>query len=397
VTSGAPDRVVVGRQAIHGRDFEVVGYEVRFGRGVAARTEEPARVDFDGLHLVVDRLVGDKQVFVDADRALVTDPVRLSLLPSRSVIEVRPELAADDTALAACRTLAELGFPIAVDDVSCTDGIERLLSVADIVKLDGGRLAPWEFARLADACRAFDVRVLANGVDTAQQLDLLLDASVDLFQGRALSAPRDVSGPTIGTVDLARLQMSASVLTQQLDFFEIEEMLRTEPGLTYQVLQLASLGRPGETRRAVNSLREALVLAGSWRIQSWISMLLACPADDVARDAVAAALTRARAAELLAATVGATTRTAFAAGMISSFEELLGIPAAQLEATLPLSDELRAAAFGGEVPLARLVRDIAEHQAGAPGPTRTGLSADEFDDAMAAAVHWALTAVGVLA
>ena len=83
--------------------------------------------------------------------------------------------------------------------------------------------------------------------------------------------------------------------------------------------------------------------------------------------------------------------------MISSFDELLGIPAAELAATLPLSDELRAAAFGGDVPLSCLVLDVADHQAGAAGPTRTGLTADELDGAMAAAVHWALTAVGVLA
>ena len=121
--------------------------------------------------------------------------------------------------------------------------------------------------------------------------------------------------------------------------------MRSEPGLTFQVIQLASLGRHGETRREIRSLREALVQAGAWRIQGWLALLLSRPAGGIADDAVTMAVTRARACELLAPRVGASAQIGFAAGMVSSFERLLQIPRDELASSLPLSDELRQAAL----------------------------------------------------
>jgi c-di-GMP phosphodiesterase len=185
--------------------------------------------------------------------------------------------------------------------------------------------------------------------------------------------------------------MSSILLQDPRDFDEIEDMLRTEPGLTYQLIELASVGRMGETARRVNSLRQAMVLVGSWRIQTWMAMLLAHPRGHRTDGAMTGALARARACEVLARPLGQSTATlGFTGGMISSFEELTAVPREELQQTLALSEELRDAAFGDETPLGRLVTDVAERQEGRPEPRRlSGRPLAEIEAALAAGYEWA--------
>lgn len=391
------DKVVIGRQSVHDRQLEVVGYELRFGSGGDPAAASPLTSDvvFGALTIGLDRLVGDKRLFCDADRDLLVGDSPLTLLPARTVVEVRPDLQRDEAVVSGVRRLARQGFDIALDDFRWDVGrADELLDHASIVKVDAAALQAGDLEELVARCRRFDVQLLADRVGSQTQLDALRAAGFDLFQGFALQRPTFSTGrPVTAVGDLSRLQRATGLLGQVLDFDEIEDILRTEPGLTYQVLRLASMGRPGETRRPVNSVREALVRAGSWRIQSWISLLLTRSDRGIASDAVVVALARARACELLAVVAGESGRTGFTAGMVSSFEQLLQIPATELASSLPLSDELREAAFGDTTPVARLVRDVADAQDGRLDPPRLArLPQAELDSALAAGLQWALEA-----
>jgi c-di-GMP phosphodiesterase len=217
------------------------------------------------------------------------------------------------------------------------------------------------------------------------------------MQGYALQRPSLESGCVIAAIDPTRLQQAAGIVGQALDFDEIEHLLRSEPGLTYHVLQLASLGRLGETRRKINTVREALIQAGTWRIQSWIALLLLRPTGPIAHDAVISALTTARACELLAPTIGQPARTGFTAGMVSTFGQLLHLPSDELTRSLPLSDDLRRDAFTSHTPLGRVVCDVADRQAGTIFPRMlSGLTPSALDTALATGFQWALEASAAL-
>ena len=242
--------------------------------------------------------------------------------------------------------------------------------------------------------RGPDVDLLAEKVETIDQFDELSERGFALFQGYALGRPTVESSRVIASSELARLRIAGTMLDETLDFAEIEKILNTEPGLTYQLLQLASLGRMGEVRRTVSTMREALVQAGEWRIKNWVAR----PEGASATEEVTTALARARACELLASAVGESPRMGFTAGMVSSFEVLVRIPAAELSRSLPLSDELRAAAFGEQTPMGRVVCDVTDLQCGREFPRMlSGLPLSELDAALAAAFTWALETSAVLA
>ena len=398
--------VIAGRQSIHDRQRAVVGYELRFAAADETRPELnsvqgsgiiSSHVVYGALNIGLDRLVGDKRIFCNADRALLIGATPLSLPPTRTVLIIDASIVMDDEVIAGCRRLVHVGFSLALAASPWFDGADRVRDFASIVKIDVQAVQGERLVALMDRCRRPGVQLLAEKVETTEELDSLLGMGFDLFQGFALGKPTVESSRVVGASELSRLQLAATLVSDSLDFAEIEQIMSTEPGLTYQVLQLASLGRMGEARRTVSSLREALVQAGEWRIQSWIALLVTRPSGGSAGEEVTTALARARACELLAKQVGEPPRMGFTAGVVSSFELLVQIPAEELARTLPLTEELRAAAFGDQTPLARIVCDVSDLQSGREFPRMlSGISQTELDDTLAIAFNWALESGSVL-
>ncbi|HEV7204832.1 MAG TPA: EAL domain-containing protein [Jatrophihabitans sp.] len=393
-------RVLIGRQSVHDRRLSAVGYELLFSalddQAGDGTTDNVVR---DALNVGWTRLIGDKQLFCSADVELLAGAAPLNLLPPGSVVEVGPDGLGDEAVLSACRRLRAQGFTVAVTGLRPDAGAETLLELAAIAKIDPHAIGPDETATLVQRCHQLDVEVLARNVETVHELDDLLDVGVDFFQGYALQQPRWEVGREVSVNDIAALGRASGTLGTLLDFDALEDVLRTEPALSYQVMQLASLGRIGENRRRISSVRDALVLAGSWRVQNWIALLVARQSGAAVDEEITTALARASACESLAATKldRWSGRLGFTAGMVSSFERLLQIPREHLLEKLPLSDELREAAFGEDTPLGQIVRDVADHQDGRRQPRHlSGISGPELDAASAAAFAWALEATSAL-
>src|SRR3954452_4901443 len=151
-----------------------------------------------------------------------------------------------------------------------------------------------EVRHLADRCRAYDVVLLAEKVETADDIDWAMAEGFELFQGYAIDRPEVVTGHTIAASALAHVQLAMTLLAEDLDFEEIDAILRREAGLVVQLLQMASIGRDLGMRRRVRPVREALVLRSSSRIRQCVPLTLLSAKPGRTPDEVASALVRAR-------------------------------------------------------------------------------------------------------
>jgi EAL and modified HD-GYP domain-containing signal transduction protein len=397
--------VVVGRQGIFTADRHIVGYELLF-RGFggdatvrASGDQMTAEVIYGANAIGLDYLVSGRMIFCNADRGVLDGTVPIALPPPQTVVEVLETVAVNPEMLDGCQRLIDAGYRLAADDFLWRPGAELLLPLTSIVKIDLLQVHGPELAELVQRCKDFDVRLLAEKVEDTTQLDELISMGFELFQGYALERPELVAGSTVEPGDLSRLRTAANFLGRELDFDQIEEIIKHDPGLALQVMRLASMGRVGEMGRKVSSLREALVLAGSRRVQNWVALLLARPTSGgAARDRFTSTLIRARACELLATRVSpALASLGFAAGMLSAVDILLHVSPDEARTALPLSDDLSAAAFGADTPVGRLVHDAVDFQMGRPDPERlSGVTAEELEDVFASAFAWAMASSSAL-
>jgi EAL and modified HD-GYP domain-containing signal transduction protein len=364
-------QVVVGRQGIYRWDRSVDGYELLFRQELGSTTSESNRTSDEmttdvlvsALNIGLDQLIGDRRLFLNVDQSLLSEPWDLWLPPERTVIELLETVRVDDELVAGCQHLLDLGFSLALDDFMWLDGAERLLPLVSVVKIDLLAVRGEQRRRLVDRCHAYDVDLLAEKIEDDAELVELHELGFTLLQGYALERPQVVAGRAVETTTLARLRTAAELLEDDLEIEEIERVIRTEPGLAYQLVRLASLGRPGETLRRLGTLREAIVMLGTRRSQQFIAILLARPAVDDRPSALVGVLARARACEVLTQRLHPASKSlGFAAGLFSALDAVLGVPIEEIVRSMNLSDELTAALLDPSSPVGGILADVIAYQ-----------------------------------
>jgi EAL domain-containing protein (putative c-di-GMP-specific phosphodiesterase class I)/ActR/RegA family two-component response regulator len=156
----------------------------------------------------------DALLFVNLHAADLLDPhlfdsaSALSKISHRVVLEITERAAIDDIADARHRTaeLRRRGFKIAIDDLGA--GYAGLTSFAtfepEIVKLDmslvrgiaGSQVKRMIVGRIAGLCHDLHMRVVAEGIETAEELSSMLDLGCEYVQGFLLGRPEQERRPS---------------------------------------------------------------------------------------------------------------------------------------------------------------------------------------------------------
>ncbi len=395
--------VVVGRQPIFDSDLAVVGYELLPGRRVppGGRGGAPdgggagsatRALLYDAVAIGLSRLVGDLTVCFDVDGTVLGEGLPVQFAPERTVFEIGCETACDEAVLESCAVLVDAGYRLALDHVASPRLDPRLAELASVVKLERELLAGGGLDGVVELFGEPRPLFLALGVEDFEDLDRARKIGCDYFQGDLLSRPQNVPGRTLDSSGGARLELALRLASSESSAAELEEVIRGEPAMVYQLLQMASVGAYHGMRREVRSLREALVLLGWQRIQSWLSFLVVTSRGQTSEEELVTTLTRARMCELVARRCCPQLGDlAFTAGMVSAFDILLDMRIDDVLATLPVDEELRRAVLGEDTPVGRIVADVVDCQRGHPGAAgRSGINEVALHGASIEALSWAL-------
>ena len=152
----------VARQPIFNRHKKIYAYELLFRDGMANFCPE---VDGDQascnllantfLNIGIDELTGGRLAFVNFTQDLLVRQIP-ALFPRDTIMveileDVRPEPALID----ACRQMVDKGYQLALDDFVYAQGLEELLRMAAIVKIDFLNTSSWLFAGMATSSTSF--------------------------------------------------------------------------------------------------------------------------------------------------------------------------------------------------------------------------------------------------
>lgn len=191
-----PD-VFLGRQPILDRWLHVVAYELLFRAGAAGAAE----VDDDSFataqvirqafrEVGIRTVVGDCAAFINVDAPTLLGRAIEALPPERVVIELLETISVDAQIVRRCRELKDRGYRLALDDFTRYETcFEPLLEVVDIVKVDVLRLDRAYLARLVARLRPWSLQLLAEKVETRQDMRACLDLGFNLFQGFYFGRP----------------------------------------------------------------------------------------------------------------------------------------------------------------------------------------------------------------
>jgi EAL and modified HD-GYP domain-containing signal transduction protein len=204
--------------------------------------------------------------------------------------------------------------------------------------------------------------------------------------------------------DLTRLKLLKllTLVAQDADTREIEEIFREEPKLSHNLLRLVNSVAVG-ARASIGSFRQAITMLGRRQLQRWLQLLIY--ADQLAHTSepnplMQLAAARGRQMELLAGAIEPPINikdfgdTAFMTGIFSLLDVLLNLPMEQILDALPLQKDIHDALETRQGVLGHLLTAITAGEAGdfssaADTLNKLGISPVRHATAQTAAFFWA--------
>jgi c-di-GMP-related signal transduction protein len=348
-------RIFVARQPIFDHRQQVVAYEFRFRShdenssvfpegSYASRAELSEALRQFGF----DQLTQGKKAFISFTRASLAQQVP-TLLPSDQVaIEIPVTLEPDGEMLSACRVLEAGGYTLVLDDLLTRTGYERLIALADIIKVDFVGATKEQRQEFAQRFAPRRIKLLAENVDTWEDFREALHLGYDFFKGSFYTMPEMVARKDIPVSKLNHLRFLREINQPEVDLNRLEELIKKDVGLSAKLLRYANSAWFGFAHR-VYSLRHALALLGTDAVRQWASVVTVSGiGHGKPAELVALSLLRARFCERLAPLVRMRGRESdlFLVGLLSLLDAMTGRPLSEVLAEIAVPAEVRDALQG---------------------------------------------------
>lgn len=351
---GAAVNMLVARQPIFGRDMSMFGYELLFRQcDDATCTDE---MDFnratllmiaDGYSLAASGIDPRKKVCLNVTRdALLCEHI-LALPPERVVLEIpTDDLAADDL-LDKYQTLKSLGFQLTIDNYRPEQGGERLLALADYVKVAIPDYSGKEVAALRQRLKPFPCRLIASRIENWEMFSGCKFLGFDLFQGFFFARAEVVPGRKISANNAVRLRLLRELSGEEADLKRVVSVLGMDMALSVRLLKFINSSAMRLAEK-VDSIGRAVALMGLGPLRRWTMAALLADSDLSDRGQELAQLCLHRAFFLASLAdaghvPGADRDALFLLGLLSLADSLFGIPMPELLKDLPLEPYMRAA------------------------------------------------------
>ncbi len=356
--------IFLGRQSIVDREQNLRAFELLFRSSrrnradIGSATVATATVINYALNeLGLESLLGSYLGFINLDADMLMSDT-IELLPrNKVVLEILETVEPAPEIVERCRQLRNLGFTLAMDDfVHHDETLRPLLEVMHIVKVDIQMLDPHALVETVRNLKRFNVRLLAEKVDTPAHFKNCMSLGFELFQGYYFAKPEIISGKRLSSSELILMRL-LGLLTADADTPEIEKVFKQDPGLSVNMLRLVNSVATGANCK-VTSLSSALLVLGRRQVQRWLQLLLFArlpPTKDFPSPLLQLAATRGKFMELLAAGDKAFEDDAFMAGIMSLIDALLGIPLPDIIVSFPIAQNVRDALLERKGQLGRML------------------------------------------
>jgi c-di-GMP-related signal transduction protein len=181
----------IALQPIFAGPRRIFGYEALYRSSwkncFSGDSDSATRIMLDHC-LLLPELTGEHAVFLNCTREALLSG-RLMKLPRLTVFEVLETVEPDKDVVAACRKMRCLGYQIALDDFQLSSNMERLVEIADYVKVDvqvSDKNQRKEILRCLKYSRA---TAIAEKVETRSEFETAIGEGFSLFQGFHLCRP----------------------------------------------------------------------------------------------------------------------------------------------------------------------------------------------------------------
>ena len=388
-------QVLMARQPIFDRNQKVVAYELLYrtedaqGHALFSNSEATSEVILNAYTSISDS--GElKRVpaFINLTRDILVGQQLPEVSKKHIVLEILEDIEPDEDVIKAVTKLHAEGYRIAMDDFVYDPKYDALLKLAHIVKVDVLDLGMEEVSKQVKELKKHKVTLLAEKIETHEQLEACVDLGFKLFQGHFLSKPKVVKGKKIQGSQVALMQLIQELQSSQATPEKLEELIIRDPALTYKLLRIVNSAGYSLVRQ-VESVAEAIVLLGLEQVKKWATLIAMSSNQEKPEELSRSLLIRGRMCEEIAQAQKLNNYGSyFMAGMMSGLHALLDIERESMLEQVPLGDDIKNAVSLGQGEIGQVLRNVVNYENGDWDLLPSDLDGTLYETAYKASLEW---------
>ncbi len=359
--SPAFEPIFVARQPVFDRDQNIFAYELLYRHSSAAQTAvvsdadtATSKVIADGFAMALEAMQQPTRLLVNFPESLILSEAPLALPKELCVVEILETVRPLPEVVNACKDLKEAGYKLALDDFVGQEGVDALLQLADVIKVDTLGMDRARIVKISQSLRRFDAALLAEKVEDEETFKLTRTLGFSYFQGYYFSRPETMEGRKPSTGVVAKAKLLRRLIDPDYQVADISDIIAQDMGLSYRLLKYLN-SAAFYFRKQVTSIAQAVTLLGQRQLRQWLmAVVLSDMASTPLTEEIAyQSLQRARFLEMAAEHMPhppLSQDSMFLLGLFSRLDALLGMSMDEISAELPLDQKLVAALLGIDNP-----------------------------------------------
>jgi EAL and modified HD-GYP domain-containing signal transduction protein len=340
----------IARQPIFDRENTVYGYELLY--------REESKIAYDAkdgdmasssviitgfVSMGLEKLTGGKKAFVNFTENLVIEGVATIFPKEHLVVEILETIEPTKEVLEACKKLKKLGYIIALDDFVFKPGYEKLVELADIIKVDFLLSSEEERRGLLRRFGKGKIKFLAEKIETVEEYKKAYEQGYSYFQGYYFSKPTTVTANIVPPNKMNYFQLIKEINSEEINFSNLGNIIERDVAFSYEMLKLVNSAAYCPVSR-IKSIRQAISFLGEQELKKWVYVSVLRKISKFKDDEIVeSSMVRAKALEQICDRLYISNRKSefVTLGMISMLDVLMGISIDVILEQVAVSDEIK--------------------------------------------------------
>ena len=343
----------IARQAIFNRQSKTVGYELLFRDSPDNKFPE---IDQDiatskiiiqnHIHGSIKAISMGKPAYINFTEKSLINKYPLMFNPSEIVIELVSHKKVTNNLIKILSYYHEKGYKIALTEYDTDKQWDVLFPYISYLKVNLDNVNPKQLPAVVKRLKAFNVKMVAERVETRFQYLSLVEVGFDYYQGFFYHEPEIIEGKALTPIKAQMLELISETFNSPLVYERIADIVSHDVNLSISLLKMVNNVATG-TRVEITSLKQATAYLGEDKLKQFVSILALSKltteqTDEVSKQALITAKLMASIAEHNKR-FSKVADFAFITGLLSSLEVLLGMPIEEIIKTMPLAQPIEKA------------------------------------------------------
>ncbi len=357
-------KTYIARQAVFDKNLNTIGYELFFRDSSENKFPEIDQDIASSKLIIQNHIQSDiqtlcmgKLAFINFTESNLIHKFPLMFDKELIVIELVGHQRPSSNLVKIVKYYHEHGYKIALSEYDLAAHWDVLFPYIDMVKVNIGIINTKRLKHAVIRMKAFNIRIIAERVETRNQQQTLAEVGFNYFQGYFYHQTEMIEGQTLTTLKTMMIQLLSETSNSPLDFEKISHIIGQDVNLTIGLLKMVNNVSTG-TNVEIECLKQAATYLGEEKLRQLIAILaLSNLTSDKADEICKQALITARMMQSLSSQNNfyLVNEFSFITGLLSSIDVILSMSIAEIIKTMPLAKPIEEALMSKEGQLGDLL------------------------------------------